>query len=84
MLQDVSNRANNFEYMSRFGKKLYALRERHGLSLKQLGDKLGVSKSYIWKMEQGKKMPNVVMVIKIADIFGLTTDQLIRDELELD
>ncbi len=80
----MSNHTNNFEYMSRFGEKLYKLRKRHGISLKQFGDKLGVSKSYIWKLEQGKRMPNVVMVIKIADIFGITTDQLVRDELELD
>ena len=80
----MSNRANNFEYMNRFGEKLGTLRERQGVSLKQLGDKIGVSKSYIWKLEQGKRMPNVVMVIKIANIFGVTTDQLVRDELELD
>ncbi len=80
----MSNRVNNFEYMNRFGEKLCTLRERQGVSLKQLADKIGVSKSYIWKLEQGKRMPNVVMVIKIADIFGATTDQLIRDELELD
>jgi transcriptional regulator with XRE-family HTH domain len=84
MPQDVSNRANNFEAMNRLGEKLGVLRERHGLSLKQLGDKLGVSKSYIWKMEQGQKMPNGPMILKIADLFGVTTDQLMRDELELD
>jgi transcriptional regulator with XRE-family HTH domain len=70
--------------MSRFGEKLRALRERQGLSQRQLSDMLGVHQNHLWRMEQGKKTPNVAMVLKVADIFGVTTDQLIRDEVELD
>jgi transcriptional regulator with XRE-family HTH domain len=35
-------------------------------------------------MERGEKIPTAAMIIKIAGIFGVATDQLIRDELELD
>jgi transcriptional regulator with XRE-family HTH domain len=70
--------------MKRFGEKLRTLRERQGLSQRQLSDMLGVHQSHLWRMEQGKKTPNVAMVLKVADIFGVTTDQLIRDEIELD
>ena len=45
---------------------------------------LGVYHTYISQIEKGKKIPNAVMIIKIADIFGVTTDKLMRDELELD
>ncbi len=70
--------------MNRFGEKLNILRERHGLSLRQLGDKLGVGKSFVWKMEQGRRIPNVAMVIKIAEVFNVTPNQLMLDNLELD
>ncbi len=70
--------------MKRFGEKLRTLRERRGLSQRQLSDMLGIHQSHLWRMEQGKKTPNVAMVLKVADIFGVTTDQLIRDEIELD
>ena len=70
--------------MNKFGEKLRALRKREGLSLRQLGKMLDVHHSHIGKIELGQKTPNVAMVIKIADIFGVTTDQLVRDELELD
>jgi transcriptional regulator with XRE-family HTH domain len=70
--------------MNRFGEKLRTLREQRSLSLKQLGDKLNVSKTYVWEMEKGEKIPNIVMLTKICDVFGVSCDKLIRDELELD
>ncbi len=70
--------------MKRLGEKLRALRQQHKLSLKQLGDRLEVSKTYVWEMEKGEKIPNIAMLIKISDVFGVSSDKLIRDELELD
>lgn len=70
--------------MKRFGEKLRLLRERRRLSLKQLGDRLGVSKNFVWEIEVGKKIPNIVMLTKICDEFGVSCDKLIRDELEID
>lgn len=70
--------------MKRFGEKLRRLRKQNKYTLQQLGDMLGVHNTFVSKLERGEKIPNVVMVIKIADIFGVTTDQLVRDELELD
>jgi len=70
--------------MKRFGEKLRILRKQHGLTLTQLGDMLDVHNTYVSQMEKGKKIPNAAMILKMADIFGVTADQLMRDELELD
>ena len=70
--------------MERFGEKLRVLRNRQGLSLRQLSNMLGVGHSYIAKMERGEKTPNVAMVLKISQIFDVSTDALIKDELELE
>ncbi len=80
----MSNAVSNFEAMKRFGEKLHTLRQRQGLTLQQFSDMLGVSTTHIWNIEHGRKIPNVAMVIKIARIFNVTSDQLIMDELELD
>ncbi len=69
--------------MNRFGEKLHTLRKRQGLSLSQLGDRLGVSKNYVWNMEKGYKTPNIAMLIKIARLFNVTADQLIMDDQEI-
>jgi transcriptional regulator with XRE-family HTH domain len=70
--------------MKRFGEKLRTLRHQHGLTMRQLGDRLGVSDSYVSKMETGDKTPNVAMVLKISRLFNVSADVLIKDELDLD
>ncbi len=70
--------------MKRFGEKLRSLRQQNGLTLRRLGDILGVSNTFVLSLEQGKKTPNATMILKIADTFGVSADQLMRDELELD
>jgi len=70
--------------MEKFGKKLRILRTQRGLTTRELGELLDVSYSYVASMERGKKIPNIAMAIKIADIFGVTVDTLVRDELTLE
>lgn len=70
--------------MKRFGEKLRILRNRQNLSLRQLGDMLEVSHTFIAQLEKGDKTPNVAMVLKISQIFNISTDVLIKDELELE
>jgi transcriptional regulator with XRE-family HTH domain len=69
--------------MNRFGEKLLFLRKRKGLTQKQVGDLLGVTRVYIVLLEQGQKIPNALMILKIADIFAADINQLMRDELEV-
>lgn len=70
--------------MKRFGEKLRILRQRDNLSQRELSRMLDVHHSYIGQLELDQKIPNALMILKIADIFSVTTDQLMRDELELD
>jgi len=70
--------------MKRFGEKLRTLRQRNGLTMRRLSEILGVRDSYISQLESGDKIPNVAMLIKVADVFHVALDQLARDELELD
>ncbi|MDM8520868.1 helix-turn-helix transcriptional regulator [Anaerolineales bacterium HSG6] len=70
--------------MQRFGEKLRVLRQNKNLTVRQLGDLIEVSGPYIVQLEHGKKMPNAPMIIKIARLFNVSTDQLMLDELELD
>lgn len=70
--------------MSTFGEKLRRLRMQRGLTTRELGELLGISHPFVTRMEQGKKMPNVAMVVKIAAVFGVSVDQLVHDEMELD
>ncbi len=68
-----------------FGTKLHRLRLSNDLTLQQLAETLGYSThSYLSEIEAGKKAPTVELVLKVADLFGVSTDRLIRDELDLE
>lgn len=70
--------------MKRFGEKLRSLRLRRGLTLRQLGAHLEISNTFVLSLEQGKKTPNAATILKIADFFAVSLEQLMRDELEVD
>lgn len=70
--------------MNRFGKKLHTLRKQRGISQTELAASLSVQQSYVGKLERGERIPNVAMLRKIAELFGVSFDQLMNDEVELD
>ena len=71
--------------ISRFGEKLHFLRTREKLTLQQLARKLGLSAhGYISELENGKKLPTVEFAVKVSRLFDVTTDELLKDEIELD
>ncbi|MEH2395710.1 helix-turn-helix domain-containing protein [Nostoc sp.] len=69
--------------MKRFGEKLYQLRNRYRWTLIYLGNRLGVHNTFVSQLEKGRKVPNAEMILKVADTFDVTTDHLMRDELDL-
>ncbi len=72
------------ELMQRFGEKLHALRTAHELTLQQLAAELGyATHAYISELESGKKVPTAALVLKVARRFGVSTDVLMKDELDL-
>lgn len=61
-------------------KKIYELRKKAGFSQEELGDKLNVSRQTISKWETGQSTPEIDKVTAICDLFGITTDEFLRDK----
>lgn len=60
-------------------KKIRAERKKAGLTLDELADKAGLSKTYVWELEQdeeGAKRPSADVVLKIANALSLTIADL--------
>jgi transcriptional regulator with XRE-family HTH domain len=71
--------------MQRFGQKLYTLRIQRGMTLKELAIALGyTAHGHISELEAGKKKPTAEFVLKVARFFNVTTDQLLKDEIDLE
>ncbi len=70
--------------MKRFGEKLRNLRTNKEMTLKELAHALGLTAhGYISEIEAGKKKPTADFVLKVARYFKVTTDELLKDELEI-
>lgn len=70
--------------IQRFGEKLKAIRLTQGLTLQQFAESLGYSAhGYISELEAGKKMPTVEFVLGVSRIYGVSIDELLKDELEV-
>ena len=69
--------------MPTFAEKLRTLRKQRGLTLRQLAEILSTSSGYIADLESGRRQPSLDLARKMADFFGISVDQLARDELDL-
>lgn len=56
---------------------LKALREASGKSMSEAADALNIAKSTYASYEYGKREPNIEMLTKIANFYGVTTDYLL-------
>jgi len=63
--------------MDRFGQILRHLRNGTGLGIKRLAPELGVSYSYLSKLENGEVAPSEDLVDKIATYFDYDRDRLL-------
>ncbi|MBQ8295788.1 MAG: helix-turn-helix transcriptional regulator [Clostridia bacterium] len=62
------------------GKFIAALRKSHNMTQKELGDKLFVSDKTVSRWERDECTPDLHLIPVIADIFGVTSDELLRGE----
>jgi len=63
-------------------EKLYTLRRKQGLSQEALAEKLDCSRQVISKWENGTTTPDAEMLHKYSDLFGVSIDYLVRDDME--
>lgn len=60
-------------------EKIFAGRTRLGLSQEELAQRLEVSRQSVSKWETGQSVPDLDRLIKLADLFGVTLDELARE-----
>lgn len=63
-----------------FSENLRLLRYESGMSQSELAEKLGVSRALIAQYETGAKSPNVILANRIAELLGVTLNDMVRKE----
>lgn len=64
-------------------EKITLLRKRKGWSQEELGFRLDVSRQAVSKWEMGDSVPDLDKIIKMSEVFGCTTDYLLKDDGEM-
>lgn len=64
-------------------ERLIQARKDSGLTVAELAEKFGISKSFYYKIEAGIRNPTITLANEIALFFGKTVDELFFDK-ELD
>lgn len=62
--------------------KIIEQRKKNGWSQEELADRLHVSRQSVSKWESAQSVPDLNKVIAMADLFGVSTDYLLKDEVE--
>ena len=62
------------------GDKIRKIRTFRGMTQKELGEKLFVSDKTVSRWECDECTPELSLIPAIAELFGITTDELLRGE----
>lgn len=67
---------------TRLGEKLRELRTKEGLTLEKLADKAGLSKSYVWELENRESQrPSAEKLTALADALGVSAAYFIEEDV---
>lgn len=67
----------------KLNEKIYEYRKLNRWSQEELADKLDVSRQTVSKWEVGKAVPELEKLIKLAELFKITVDELVKDNIEI-
>ena len=62
--------------------KIIDLRKKNGWSQEELAEMLGVSRQSVSKWEGAQSVPDMARIVRMSEIFGVTTDYLLKDDAE--
>ena len=64
--------------------KIIRLRKKLGWSQEELAEKMNVSRQAVSKWEGAQTVPDLGKVLLLSQLFGVTTDYLLKDEIEIE
>ena len=63
-------------------EKITLLRRQRGWSQEDLAERMGVSRQSVSKWESAQTVPDLEKILTLGNLFGVTTDYLLKDEME--
>lgn len=70
---------NDERLKAQIGKNIVSYRKRSGLTQAALAEKLNYSDKAVSKWERGESIPDVLTLVQLAELFGITVNELLVD-----
>ena len=64
------------------GRRIKEARAKRGLTQEQLAERTDITIVYLSELERGVKLPSLTVFVNIAEALHVSTDPLLRDDLE--
>ncbi len=65
-----------------FAEKLMQLRKKAGWSQEELAEQMNVTRQSVSKWEGAQSVPDLEKMVRLSELFGVSTDYLLKDEIE--
>ena len=73
-------KGNNMFNMENVGLKIAELRKKRNMTQMELADKMGISFQAVSNWERGNSMPDISKLPELAEVFGVTIDELLGED----
>lgn len=67
-----------------FSEKLTRLRKIKGMTQEEFASAVGVTRQAVYKWESGKSYPEVMTLLEIKSLFGISIDDLLDEKFEVE
>ena len=66
------------EEARKLGDNLKKIRTKKGITQIEISKKLGVNRSFVSNLENGKTNPTLATITKLAQVLGVSTNELLK------
>lgn len=63
------------------GKQIFIIRTKLGMSREKLAEQSNISTNYVYEIEIGKKVPNVIIFSNICNALGVSSEEILNPTL---
>lgn len=69
------------ERAKQIGSQIFSIRNKLGMSREKLAEKSNISTNYVYEIEIGKKVPNVIIFSSICNALGISSEKILNSDM---
>lgn len=80
--KELDGKNLKFKRMKKIGEQIYLVRKNRGYTREVLAEKSNISPNYLYNIEIGNKVPNVLIFLDICEALDIPTGEILNSALE--